>query len=241
MQTLQIKRNYFSFILSFITISFNWILYVILKDKDKIANNEYRKKVSFENNEKLQIDYYLDYHFAIKTLNIVYTLSFGLFAFIAIVYVISRIKFSIKRNILLITYLGLLICLSIPNGEPELYSNELNFNGFLKLFLAIPFVYFIYQDLIIGKQIDLSPQLNNKISSQYSSTKSELESLKNANLISNEDYDEKMLVLKYRSEKEKFLLSNEYMSLKNLKNSGIFTDEEFENKIEEIIKSKLKD
>lgn len=239
MQTAQIKRKYFSLILSLITISFNWALFVILKDKDIVANNEYRKKLSFENNEKLQLDYYLDYHFAIKTLNIVYSLSFGLFAFIAIVYVLTRIKFSIKRNLLLLIYLGLLICISIPNGEPELYSNELNFNGFLKLFLAIPFIYFIYQDLITGKEMDISPQINNQILSKYSSTKSELESLKKANIISNEDYDGKMVVLKYKSEREKFLLSSEYLSLKNLKNSGIFTEEEFENKLEEIIKSKL--
>ena len=117
--------------------------------------------------------------------------------------------------------------------------NKLQFNGFLKIFLAIPFLFYLYQDLIIGKKVNRIPIIKNQISSNYNSTKSELGSLKDANLISEKDYEDKLRMIKYKNEKDNFMLTQEYKALENLMQNGIFSKEEFDSKVEEIINAKI--
>jgi hypothetical protein len=101
--------------------------------------------------------------------------------------------------------------------------------------LFIPYVFFIIRDVIIGKKIDITNRIISSKNNNFNDIVKNLKSLKDANVISEEQYNNKILQSKRANKKVNFMLSEEYRTLANLKNQGIFTDDEFAMKIEEII------
>jgi len=67
-----------------------------------------------------------------------------------------------------------------------------------------------------------------------------LEQLRNTNIISEEQFIEKVNSSKEGNAFSEFKLTEEYNILVDLKNKGLFTEEEVEKKIKKIIHDKIK-
>jgi len=114
-------------------------------------------------------------------------------------------------------------------------DTEIKHGGFLfSTVLFFPYIIYIIKDVIIGKKIDITNQLITTENNTFSETVENLKSLKDANIISEEQYNHKVSQSRQEKKRNEFMLTKEYQTLLNLKKQGIFSEEEFEKKVEEV-------
>lgn len=226
MKTTTIKRDFSSLVIVILIIIIYFVAYNIFKDNYLYYQGRVQDNLSIDVSN-------WDEKSAGKMRNIdtAYIIFLIILSFITLIYSIVKIK---KHLIFIAVYVIIIFFFTAfyrISLESEIKNNGLLFS----VILFIPYVFFIIRDVIIGKKIDITNRIISSKNNNFNDIVKNLKSLKDANVISEEQYNNKILQSKRANKKVNFMLSEEYRTLANLKNQGIFTDDEFAMKIEEII------
>ena len=121
------------------------------------------------------------------------------------------------------------------NKIDTISTRDLGENFILILILFSPYLYFILFDTIIGVKIDIAENIISNKKNESNNSIEELHQLREKGIISSEQFSDKRTLVLREQIKTEFLVSNEYKTLLGLKDRGMFTKQEFDEKIEEII------
>lgn len=239
MEIQEIKRSYLPLILFIISIGTCIIAMKNFKAQDIYLNDKiYQKRMAVSQYREPNYDDYAIYDKELDNIEVYYALLLTFFVLILSFYMVFN-----NNYILAILYL-FISWMIITDGDgvgTHIYTQELNNSGVMKFLLFSPYIYYIYSKLIKGKTVDNTNLILSRNHYDFSKKNHELEHLKIKNIISEDQYLAKLIQLKKEKIKSELYLTDEYKSLKSLRDSNLFSQEEFENKINEIIDKKLND
>ena len=109
----------------------------------------------------------------------------------------------------------------------------------MMLLLFSPYLFFTIRDTFIGKKEDITNIVLDDIRTESKKTIDDLLKLREQEIISPEQFSEKANNILKEQLKTEFLVTDEYKTLLSLKEKGMFTKQEFDEKIEEIVMRKL--
>ncbi len=98
--------------------------------------------------------------------------------------------------------------------------------------------YRVYDKIIIGKQIDITEEVKNKIDVSHKENLNDLESLLKLELISQEEYNEKREFRVKEMIRIEIKETEEYILLIKSKQKGLLSDDEFNTKVENLVVKK---
>jgi phage shock protein PspC (stress-responsive transcriptional regulator) len=150
---------------------------------------------------------------------------------------INKKKVVIENNGFLfvpILFMYIVICFN------DVFNYPIKDKYLMSYFIFIPYLYVIYDRIIVGKQIDISEEIQNKIEISYKENLDDLDSLLKLELISQDEYNEK----KEFRVKEKIRIeiedTEEYSLLIKSKQKGLLSEAEFKAKLENLVDKKYK-
>lgn len=106
--------------------------------------------------------------------------------------------------------------------------------------LFLPYIYLIIKYTIVGEEIDLTESYLQNNEKKFDENLAKLSELRDANILSGEEFNEKNSEILAKKIKQEFLVSSEYKKLKELESAKVLSKEEVENKIEELVQARIK-
>ena len=126
------------------------------------------------------------------------------------------------------------IIFSSTTSTIRLSANE-DDRYFISLLIFLPFLFYIYKESIIGKTIDITEEVKNKIETKHEDSISDLNKLLEMELISQEEYNEKKEFRIKEKIRTEIKDTEEYSLLFTSKQKGLLTEEEFNTKVENLV------
>lgn len=242
MRTIIIKRNYktlFTFvflILIFLTVRFSFIRN--LEEIDSQVQTIYEKYTNTSDNSfnYSKIDELTPpYYDKIFRLADNYGFTIVLFSIVIFFILLKKPKNKKSKFYLLLTIIIIdWIIFSSTTSTIRLSANE-DDRYFISLLIFLPFLFYIYKESIIGKIIDITEEVKNKIETKHEDSISDLNKLLEMELISQEEYNEKKEFRIKEKIRTEIKDTEEYSLLFTSKQKGLLTEEEFNTKVENLV------
>ncbi|MBP6576238.1 MAG: SHOCT domain-containing protein [Chryseobacterium sp.] len=241
MRTIITKRNFLPLILFALSVVLCWCSLSYITSSWKLLFDDFYTFTSEYKGNFYETKAYNKFMAEFEALNITYAINLSLFSLILFFYIIIKNQ---KGSSILLGFLYLFLAwLIITNFEfnkiDTISTRDLGENFILILILFSPYLYFILFDTIIGVKIDIAENIISNKKNESNNSIEELHQLREKGIISSEQFSDKRTLVLREQIKTEFLVSNEYKTLLGLKDRGMFTKQEFDEKIEEIINKKL--
>jgi len=229
MKTIITKRNYLPLILFILSMVCCWYSLTVSTNEWKINFDKY---YATENNDLLEVA---------ASINLAYAVNLIIFSVILLCYIIisapkeSKILFSV-----LFVVVAWAVITDFKFDQIDILSVG-DFQNNLKymVFLFSPYIYFIIRDTFIGKKVDITETIKDNKRQESKKSIEELMKLKQQEIISENQFSQKANQILKEQIKTEFFVTEEYKTLLNLKNKGMFTKQEFDEKIEEIVQKRM--
>ena len=241
MKTQIIKRDFFALILLLFTV---FICYFILKNVTlewkEVFDKFYAFTSQYEGNW-YETKTYSFYEATFKDLNITYATTLSIFSFLLFIFIVLKNpeKIGLFLGILYLLFSWAIITDFNFTKIDIISSGDFKHNLYLMLALFSPYFYFIVTDTLIGDKIDITECIIETKNSETNQLIEELNILREQDIISTEQFEIKKTNILKEQFKTEFLITDEYKILLSLKEKGLFTTQEFNDKIEEVINKKL--
>ncbi|MDI5948904.1 SHOCT domain-containing protein [Flavobacterium yafengii] len=245
MKTIIIKRDYKTLftliflILLFLTVRFSFIKN--LEEIDSQVQTIYEKYTDSSNNsfdyskiDKLTPPYY-DKIFRLAEN---YGFTIVLFSIVIFFILLNKPKYKKSKFYLLLTIIMIdWIIFASTTSTIRLSANE-DDKYFISLLIFLPFLFYICKESIIGKTIDITAEVKNEIETKHEDSISDLKKLLEMELISQEEYNEKIEFRTKEKIRTEIKDTEEFNLLLKSKQKGLLSEEEFNTKVENLVSKK---
>lgn len=121
----------------------------------------------------------------------------------------------------------------------DVFNYDIQDKYLMSYFIFIPYLYIIYDKIIIGKQIDITQEVISEREMFYNESVDELNKLLEMGLLSQEEYQIKKESRTQEKARIEIKDTEEYSLLIKAKQKRHITEEEFDNKVERLVNKKI--
>lgn len=108
----------------------------------------------------------------------------------------------------------------------------------MSYFIFLPYLYIVYDKIIIGKQVDITKQVKDKIDNSHKDNLNDLKDLLKMDLISQGEYEDKKEFHTKEKIRTEIKETEEYNLLLKSKQKGLLSEDEFKTKAENLVNRK---
>ncbi|MFY7743542.1 MAG: hypothetical protein ACOVQR_12900, partial [Flavobacterium sp.] len=227
-----IKRNYNPLIQFLTLISLFLIvrqLFVFKFESLEIELSEFYRNNDYKNSYDTSIYNEITNH------EIFYGIVIVLFALFNFLMLVKRFKTKEnKYSLFLLEFVIVWIIFAFTSTELKLNTIKED-NYFISLLIFFPYFHFIYVETILGTKLDITEQVKKKELKKYSDDILDLHKLHEKDLISVEEYNNKLEIQSKEKLRKEIKETEEYTLLLQAKQKNLITEDEFNVKIENLI------
>lgn len=230
------KRNYNPLIQFLVLISLFLTVRKFFVFKFESIDLKFSKVYSDGNNSELA--YYAIFD-EIRSYETFYGIVIVLFALVIFFLLVKRFKDKENKYALFVLeFVIVFIIFSLTSTELKLNAIKED-NYLISLLIFFPYFYFIYFETILGTKSDITEQVKKKDLKKYSDDLLDLHKLHKKDLISEEEYKNKLEIKSKEKLRKEIKDTEEYYLLFQAKRKELITEDEFNIKIENLINIKF--
>jgi hypothetical protein len=147
----------------------------------------------------------------------------------------NKKKVTIENNGFLfvpLLFIYIVVCFN------DLFNYQIQDRYLMSYFIFLPYLYLIYDKIIIGKQIDITQEVKSKVDSSHKENLNDLDNLLKLDLITMEEYNEKREFRVKEKIRIEIKQTEEYTLLQKTKQKGLLSEDEFNTKVENLVNRK---